>query len=34
MSDSLLIEDISYLVLADSDQTVLENAWVWIENVS
>jgi len=32
MSDSLLIEDISYLVPADSDQTVLENAWVWIEN--
>ena len=32
MNDSLLIEDISYLVLADSDQSVLENAWVWIEN--
>ena len=32
MDNSLLIEDISFLVLADSDQTVLENAWVWIEN--
>ena len=32
MDNSLLIEDISFLVLADSDQTVLENAWVWIDN--
>lgn len=32
MSDSLFIEDISFLVLADSDQTVLENAWIWIED--
>ncbi|MEM9158584.1 MAG: amidohydrolase family protein [Verrucomicrobiota bacterium] len=32
MSNSLLISDISFLVLADKEQTVLQDAWLWIES--